>query len=52
MTMAPAGWRWEYRDMGEVRWCVSGDDGMAQVGVRLRHPLTAEQLADLTAEPG
>jgi hypothetical protein len=52
MTVAPVGWRWEYRDMGEVRWCVPGDNGTAQVGVRLRRPLTAEQFADLAAEAG
>jgi hypothetical protein len=50
MVVAPTGWQWEYRDIGEVRWCVAGDDGAAQVGVRLRLPRTAEQLADVAAE--
>lgn len=52
VAVAPAGGRWEYRDTGEVRWCVSGDDGAARVGVRLRRPLTADQLADTAAEAG
>jgi hypothetical protein len=48
VALGQPGEPWAYHGPAVVRWCVPGAEGTALVGLRLRRPLAAQAVGELT----